>query len=64
MADLGVGVGDRFVKRLRRGTGSRGGGVAPGSNTSEQFSIMLNAIETKPRKTGNMDSKESTGWLC
>lgn len=40
------------------------GEIAPGSKTSKQFSIMLNSIETKPRKTGNMDSKESTGCLC
>ncbi len=47
------------------GTGWCGeGATAPGSKTSEHFSIMLNSIETKPRKTGNMDSKESTGWLC
>ncbi len=41
-----------------------GGAKAPGSKTWERFSIMLDSIETKPRKTGNMDSKESTGWLC
>ncbi len=38
--------------------------MAPGSKISERFSIMLNSIETNPRKTGNMDTNESTGWLC